>query len=128
MFVCLFVFPSWVTNEEGKILQIRNREYFLVIDNFSKGIIRQIVRCIQHCDIFVRHSLYLRRHSVTYEVFLLDFTSITSILLYWGWPKSSFGFLHKMLQKKPKELLGQPNISIILLGVVLKTDFFLVFK
>ena len=29
-----------------------------------------------------------------------------------GWPKSSFRFFHKMLQKNRNELFGQPNISL----------------
>ena len=38
-----------------------------------------------------------------------------SVLLYkvgiliLGWPKSSFGFFHYMVQKNPNELFGQPN-------------------
>ena len=27
-----------------------------------------------------------------------------------GWPKSLFGFFHKLLRKNPNELFGQPNI------------------
>ena len=30
---------------------------------------------------------------------------------YMDWPKSLFGFFHKMLQKNPNELFGQPNYS-----------------
>ena len=29
-----------------------------------------------------------------------------------GWPKSSFGFFHNILQKTPIELFGQPNSSL----------------
>ena len=28
------------------------------------------------------------------------------------WPQSSFGFFHRMLQKNPNELCGQPNTYI----------------
>ena len=30
-------------------------------------------------------------------------------LIVSGWPRSSFGFFHKMLCKNPKELFGQSN-------------------
>ena len=29
-----------------------------------------------------------------------------------GWPKSSFRFFHKMLQKNPNESFGQPNKTL----------------
>ena len=29
-----------------------------------------------------------------------------------GWPKSLFGFFHKMLWKNPSELFGQPSIRV----------------
>ena len=37
----------------------------------------------------------------------LYFKTFTKLL---GWPKSSFGFFHNILQKNPNELFGQPNI------------------
>ena len=30
-----------------------------------------------------------------------------------GWPKSSFGFFHRILGKNPNEFFGQPNISFL---------------
>ena len=38
-----------------------------------------------------------------------EMPSSLSDQLMLGWPKCSFRFFHKMLQKKPNELFGQPN-------------------
>ena len=45
-----------------------------------------------------------------------------------GWPKSSFGFFYKMLQKNPNELFAQPNNFILLRLVKLKVTFRLYLK
>ena len=48
------------------------------------------------------------------EILGLFFTNLksTDIIMchVLGWPKSSFGFFHKMVQKNLNKLFGQPNI------------------
>ena len=48
------------------------------------------------------------------EILGLFFTNLKSIDIIMrhvlGWRKSSFGFFHKMVQKNPNKLFGQPNI------------------
>ena len=39
--------------------------------------------------------------------FSVDFTDIL------GWPKNSFGFFHKMIQKNPSQLFGQSSICFV---------------
>jgi len=46
------------------------------------------------------------------ELYEIIFLLLEILML--DWPRSSFGFFRKILWKSPKELLGQPNIFLIL--------------
>ena len=52
-------------------------------------------------------------------LFALSIT-MNSCILILGWPKSSFIFFCRKLQKNPNELFGQPNIFDMFLYITIK--------
>ena len=82
------------------ILQARFLEW--VTTSFSRG--PSWPRDRTHISCIGRQVVY---HQATKEVCI-------------GWPKSLFGFFHKMLQKNPNDLFGQPNKSYLNKSVISK--------
>ena len=66
-------------------------QYFLLVCHLSSDFIMVV---------FFSHAV----------LFCFECSREMSIIL--GWPKSSFGFFHQMLQKKLKDLFGQPSNNL----------------
>ena len=57
----------------------------------------------------------------TQEIFFMEISNMYIL----GWPKSSFGVFHNILQKNPNRHFGQPNTSSVLQEVnIVNNSFF----